>query len=101
MAEAVGPGCGSSNNSMLAHISMDQEAEIKTGTMAKLENSAPPRTPPIGTTAQRSVTTAFLSAGNQESAHHMNLCEYILYLYHIILLLAPMGSETGQKAKVI
>lgn len=44
---AVTTGCGSSNNRLLAHISMDQKAEIKTGSMAKLENSAPPHTAPL------------------------------------------------------
>lgn len=86
---------------LLAHISMDQEAEIKTGSRAKLESSTPPRVPPLGITAQRSFTTAFPSAGNQESAHHMTLHEYILYLYCVFLLLAPMGSGTGHNAKVI
>lgn len=60
------PGCGSSNR-LLAHISMDQEVEIKTGSRAKLESSAPPCVPPLGTTAQRSFTTAFPSLGTRKA----------------------------------
>lgn len=101
MAGEEAPGCSSSNTRLLAHISMDQEAEIKTGSRARLESSALPVPIPQAPLPKGLPQQHCPSARDQVSAHHISLCEYILYLYRNILLLAPMGSEPCHNAKGI